>query len=108
MIAATTTTAIAEHAHERLSDLLAEAVRYHAAALREADRNSRPWASMIEFLYAEARGFGELALLVAVLGDAEASRRIEGDLGRAQSTLAVLAEQARCAYRAAFSSPHHP
>lgn len=106
IVQTTTTAAIADHAYRRLSGLLAEALRYHASAKSEAGRHSRPWADMIDVLLHESRGVGELAVLVAAIGDASAVRGIEADIRRTGERLIALSSEARLSsWRPAAATP---
>lgn len=93
----TTTDAIAFHARQRLADLLAEATRYHASALREGGRPSKQWAGMVDTVSDRVSGLHELAVLAYHLDDPGTARDIDAAVNDVVAQLIDLAYVARMA-----------
>lgn len=97
MTQSTTTAAVADFAHRRLADLVAQANRYHANALRDRSAGDKPWARMIDVLLGDLNGIGQLGVFVGSIGDVTLSRSIEVDIKLTSDRLIQLAHEARMA-----------
>lgn len=97
MTQSTTTAAVADFAHKCLQDLVDQASRYHASALRDSSAGDKPWARMIDVLLDDVTSATHLALFASSVGDVDACRSIEADVKRASDRLIALAHEARMA-----------